>query len=184
MLTTVSVPKSYDISELGLSEGAVKNLLIIKNYGATPILNCLLGHKRFLALITQVKAYFYDEVAMGIIGVNEMFELATASLEDLRKAQPDKSADIRSGQRLINAEKSNPHEADIEKIKNTFMAILRDIKKEIDSGDKPVGDAATLDMLRQMQTELHDSMSEAVTEEEAASILTHLMGMASHSATA
>ena len=171
-LTTVSVPKSYDIGELGLSEGAVKNLLIIKSYGATPILNRLLGHKRFPALITQIKAYFYDEVAMGIIGVNEVFGLATAFLEDLRKEQPEKSADIRSGQRLINAQKSNPHEADIEKIKNTFMAILRDIKKEIDSGGEPVGDTASLDMLRQMQAELQDSMSEAVTEEDAASILT------------
>lgn len=171
-LTTVSVPKSYDISELGLSESAVKNLLIIKSYGATPILNRLLGHKRFPTLITQIKAYFYDEVAMGIIGVNEMFGLATASLEDLRKEQPAKSADIRGGQRLLNAEKSSPHEADIEKIKNTFMAILRDIKKEIDSGDEPVGDTTSLDMLRQMQAELQDSMSEAVTEEEAASVLT------------
>lgn len=171
-LTTISVPKSYDINELGLSESAVKNLLAIKSMGATPILNRLLGHKRFPTLITQIKAYFYDEVAMGIIGVNEMFGLATASLEDLRKEQPEKSADIRSGQRLINAEKSNPHEADIEKIKTTFMAILRDIKKEIDSGDEPVGDTAPLDMLRQMQAEWQDSMGEAVTEEDAASFLT------------
>ena len=170
-LTTVSVPKSYDISELGLSEGAVKNLLIIKSSGATSVLNRLLGHKRFPTLITQIKTYFYDERAMGIVGVNEMFELATASLEDMRKAQPEKSADIRSGQRLINAEKSSPHEADIEKIKNIFTAILRDIKKEIDSSDVMV-DTAPLDMLRKMQTELQDSMSEAITEEEAASILT------------
>ena len=112
-LTTIRTPKSYDISELGLSEGAVKNLLIIKNSGATSVLNRLLGHKRFPTLVTQIKAYFHDERAMGIIGVNEMFELATASLEDMRKTQPEKSADIRSGQRLINAEKSSPHETDI-----------------------------------------------------------------------
>ena len=171
-LTTVSVPKSYDISELGLSESAVKNLLIIKSYGATPVLNHLLGHKRFPTLITHIKAYFYDEVAMGIIGINEMFELATTSLEDLRKMQPEKSADIRSGQRLINAEKSNPHEADIEKIKNAFMAIQRDIKKEIGNSDEPMVDTAPLDLLRQMQAELRESMSEAITEEQAASILT------------
>ena len=171
-LTTIRTPKSYDISELGLSEGAVKNLLVLKSGGVTPILNRLLGHKRFPTLVTQIKAYFYDEVAMGIIGVNEMFALATTSLEDLRKEQPEKSADIRSGQRLINAEKSAPHEMDTEKIKNTFVAILRDIKKEIDSGDEPMGDTAPLDMLRQMQLELQDNMREAITEEQAASILT------------
>ncbi len=44
-LTTVSVPKSYDISELGLSEGAVKGLAT----GAVDveILNRLLEHKSF-----------------------------------------------------------------------------------------------------------------------------------------
>lgn len=174
-LTTISVPKSYDINELGLLEGAVKSLLIIKNIGATPILNRLLGHKRFPVLITQIKVYFYDEVAMGIIGINEMFELATISLEDLRKAQPKKSADIRDGQRLINAEKSSPHEMDVEKIKNTFMTILRDIKKKIGAGDEPVGDTASLDMLRQMQAQLQESMGKAVTEEQVASVVTQML---------
>lgn len=170
-LTIVSTPKSYDISELGLSEGTVKNMLILKNIGATPMLNRLLEHKRFPSLILQIKAYFHDEVAMGVLGVNKMFELATASLEDLRKEQPEKSADIRQGIRFINAEKSSPHEADIEKIKNTFVAILRDIKKEIDAGE-PVGDTAPLDILQQLQTQLSDSMSTAVTNEQAAAVMT------------
>jgi len=170
--TTISVPKSYDISELGLSEGAVKNLLILKNSGVTPILNRLLEHKHFPTLIHQIKSYFYDETAMGVMGRNELFDIATASLDDLRKEQPEKSTDIREGIRFINAEKIGKHEIDIEKIKNTFMSILRDIKKEIDSGDEPVGDIAPLDMLRQIQAELQGSMSDAITEEQAASILT------------
>ena len=46
-LTIIRTPKNYEIGELGLSEDAVKNLLIIKNSGATSVLNRLLGHKRF-----------------------------------------------------------------------------------------------------------------------------------------
>ena len=44
-LTTVSVPESYDISELGLSEEAIKGLVI----GAVDveILNRLMEHKSF-----------------------------------------------------------------------------------------------------------------------------------------
>lgn len=42
-LTTISVPKSYDISELGLSEGTVKNLLMLNIGGATPILKPPIG---------------------------------------------------------------------------------------------------------------------------------------------
>ena len=175
-LTTIRTPKSYDISELGLSEGVVKNLLIIRSMGATHIINRLLEHKHFPTLTTQIKAYFYDENAMGVIGRNELFEMASTSLEDLRKGQPDKSADIREGIRFINAEKIGKHEIDIEKIKNTFVNILRDIKKEIDSGDTPVGDTAPLDMLRQMQEQLQGSINEDMTEEEAASVLTQQLG--------
>ena len=34
----------------------------------------------------------------------------------------------------MNAQKTDEHEAEIEKIKNVFLAILRDIKNDIDSG--------------------------------------------------
>lgn len=170
-LTTVSVPKSYDISELGLSEGAVKNLLILKTGGAAPILNRLLEHKRFPTFIYQIKSYFYDEMAMGVMGRNEFFDMATASLEDLRQEQPKKSADISEGIRFINAEKIGRHEIDIEKIKNTFMSILRDIKNEIDDGE-PVSDTVPLGILQQLKTQLSDSISATITNEQAAAVIT------------
>lgn len=128
-LTTLSVPKSYDISELGLSETTVKNLLLIKINGVTPILNHLLAHKSFPALINQMKSYFYEETARGVMGVNQMFGMATSSLDGLKKDMPEMSADINDDIRFINNEKLGKHELDIERIKNTFMAILRDIKK-------------------------------------------------------
>ena len=37
----------------------------------------------------------------------------------------------------MNAQKMGEHEAEIEKIKNVFLAILRDIKKDIDNGEQP-----------------------------------------------
>lgn len=37
----------------------------------------------------------------------------------------------------MNAQKRGEHEAEIERIKNVFMSILRDIKKEIDSSEQP-----------------------------------------------
>lgn len=43
------------------------------------------------------------------------------------------------------AEKIGEHEAEIEKIKNVFLAILRDIKKDIDNGEQP-GEAVTAAM--------------------------------------
>ena len=55
-LSTVSVRKSYDISELGLSEGAVRGLVT----GAVDvqILNRLPEHKHFPKLIDLIRIYF------------------------------------------------------------------------------------------------------------------------------
>lgn len=172
-LTTVSVPKSYDISDLGLSEGAVKNLLTLKNSGITPILNRLLEHKRLPALIAQMKAYFHDEVAMGVLGVNKMFELATTSLEELRKEQPDKSAEIREGMRLIKSETFGAHEIDIERLKNTFVAILRDIKSGLDGGELPQA-TVPADIIQQVQSQLPEQ--EQATPENIANIVTQIVG--------
>ena len=65
-LSTVSVRKSYDISELGLSEGAVRGLVT----GAVDvqILNRLLEHRNFPKLIDLIRIYFQDAAAKGIYG--------------------------------------------------------------------------------------------------------------------
>ena len=53
----------------------------------------------------------------------------------------------------MNAQKMGEHEAEIEKIKNVFLAILRDIKKDIDNGDEP-GEAVTAAMFQAMRDAL------------------------------
>ena len=175
-LTIIRTPKSYDISELGLSEDAVKNLLMLKSNGTTPILNRLLEHKHFPILISQIKAYFYDETALGVMGRNELFDIATASLDDLRKEHPEKSADIRDGIRFINSEKFGKHEIDIEKIKNTFMTILRDIKKKINSDSEIVESTITSDVFQQLQSQLQDGEQVPPTAEQVANAVTQAFG--------
>jgi Predicted transcriptional regulators len=176
-LTIIRTPKDYEIGELGLSEGAVKNMLLLKSNGTTPILNRLLEHKHFPLLISQIKSYFHDEIALGVMGRNELFDIATASLGDLRKDNPEKSTDIRDGIRFINSEKIGKHEIDIEKTKNTFMTILRDIKKEIGSGELD-GAAITPDILKQIQSQMPETFAEPVGAEQAATAVTKMLEQA------
>ena len=124
-LSTVSVRKSYDISELGLSEGAVRGLVT----GAVDvqILNRLLEHRNFPKLIDLIRIYFQDTAAKGITARNQLIEIATASLSDLMKEHPEHRAEAKQDLQLLNAQKMGEHEAEIEKIKNVFLAILRDI---------------------------------------------------------
>lgn len=64
----MSVRKSYDISELSLSEGAVKGL--VTGTVDVEILNRLLEHKNFPRLISLIRIYFQDTAAKGIMACN------------------------------------------------------------------------------------------------------------------
>ena len=152
-LSTVSVRKSYDISELGLSEGAVRGLVT----GAVDvqILNRLLEHRNFPKLIDLIRIYFQDTAAKGITARNQLIEIATASLSDLMKEHPEHRAEAKQDLQLLNAQKMGEHEAEIEKIKNVFLAILRDIKKDIDNGEQP-GEAVTAAMFQAMRDVLEE----------------------------
>lgn len=67
-LSTLSVRKSYDISELGLSEGAVKGL--VTSAVDVEILNRLLEHRYFPKLMDLIRIYFQDTAAKGIMARN------------------------------------------------------------------------------------------------------------------
>ena len=90
----------------------------------------------------MIRIYFQDAAAKGIMARNQLIEIATASLSDLMKEHPEHRAEAKQDLQLLNAQKMGEHEAEIEKIKNVFLAILRDIKKDIDNGEQP-GEAVT-----------------------------------------
>ena len=172
-LTPVSVPKSYDISELGLSNEAVKGL--VTGTVDVEILNRLLEHKSFPRLIHLIRIYFQDTAARGIMARNQLIEMATASLSDLMKEHPEHRAEAKQDLQFLNAQKLGEHEAELEKIKNVFLAILRDIKKDIDSGEQP-GEVATAAMLQTMRATLVDQQQEPVTMDDVAGMVAGQLG--------
>ena len=172
-LTPVSVPKSYDISELGLSNEAVKGL--VTGTVDAEILNRLLEHKSFPRLIHLIRVYFQDTAAKGIMARNQLIEMATASLSDLMKENPEHRAEAKQDLQFLNAQKLGEHEAEIEKIKNVFLAILRDIKKDIDNGEQP-GEVATAAMLQTMRDTLAEQQQEPVTMDDVAGMVAGQLG--------
>ena len=170
---TVSVRKSYDISELGLSEGAVRGLVT----GAVDvqILNRLLEHRNFPKLIDLIRIYFQDTAAKGITARNQLIEIATASLSDLMKEHPEHRAEAKQDLQLLNAQKMGEHEAEIEKIKNVFLAILRDIKKDIDNGEQP-GEAVTAAMFQAMRDALAEQKQNPLSIDDVAAMVAGQIG--------
>ncbi len=86
---------------------------------------------------------------------NQLIELATTSLSDLMKEHPEHRAEVRQDLQLLNAQKMGEHEAEIERMKNVFMSILREIKDEIDTQKMPSPD---------INAEMFQSILASVTE--------------------
>ena len=167
-LSNISVRKSYDISELGLSEGAIKGL--VTGTVDVQILNRLLEHKNFPKLMDLIRIYFQDTAAKDIIARNRLIELATVSLSDLMKEHLEHRAEAKQDLQFLNAQKMGEHEAEIEKIKNVFLAILRDIKKDMDNGEQP-GEAVTAAMFQTMQNALVEQKQTLLTIDDVAKMV-------------
>lgn len=85
-LTLIRVTKSYDISQLGLSEEVIRRL-ILKTIDPD-VLNRLLEHDQFPKLCALIKNYFSNTVANGIMARNQVIDLATNPLSELMSADP------------------------------------------------------------------------------------------------
>lgn len=173
-LSEVSARKSYDIFEIGFSEGAAKGLVT----GAVDmeILNRLLEHKSFPKLTNLIRIYFKDTAARGITARNQIIDMATASLSDFVKEHPDKRAEVREDLQFMSAQKLGKHEAEIEKIKSIFLSILLDIEKDINSGKQPEK-TATAAMIQAIQEEIRERDPKTLTKDEVTEIVVNQLGL-------
>lgn len=98
---------------------------------------------------------------------NQMIDLATASISDFMKNNPEHRSEARQDMQFLSAQKIGEHEAEMEKIKNVFLAILRDIKSDMDSG-KPPENTATADMVQRIKAALLDKPQGQLTVDDVA----------------
>ncbi len=172
-LTTVRSPKNYDISELGLSENAVK--AIVSKKIDVDILNQLLEHKNFPYLIYMIKAYFDSSIADGITARNDIINMATSTLADFMKDNPERKSEVQQDIRLLKSQKLDNHEAELDKIKNTFVAILKDIKKNI---NREPPQALTAEMFKGMKNELSDKPISKITTDDISNVVMNMLQQA------
>lgn len=67
------------------------------------------------------------------------------------------------------------HEAEIEKIKNVFLSILRDINKDIDNGEQP-GEAVTAAMFQTMQDALAKQKQKPISMDNVTAMVARQIG--------
>ena len=142
LLGEVDIPDrlNYDISELGLSVQAARNLYTHK---VNPeVVNALLENPEFANTTNLISGYLDDELAKGFAAQNQLYATVTGML----RGQPDAVDDVKKLQTPV-------YQADLTMIQNTFMAALREVKKEI-GNDFTAAQSLTKGITQQMFTEL------------------------------
>ena len=160
-MTDVPDRKNYDISELGLSAEAARNLYT----GRTnpQVVSRLLENRRFAQLTNMIALYFDDTLASGFVVQNQIFQTLSSMLLGTGKEQPDARKAAQQAAQVAALNKMPVYQADLTNIQNQFMAVLREIKKEIGA---ETGEPLTKEVVEQMYSEtmkeqdaLHPSVS-------------------------
>lgn len=112
------------------------------------VLSRMLEHPYFPMILDTVNAYFNEEYNVGYANRNAIIDIGTMNLKDLAKNSLERRIELQHGIREINAQKITGTEADFEKIKSIFMAMLKDIKKEY---DVPHEDISMVELKQQLK---------------------------------
>lgn len=163
-VTDIPDRKNYEISELGLSVQAARNLYTGKV--SADVVNRLLESPRFAEVTYMIEQYFNDTLASGFAAQNQMYTTLSALLRKSVKTDAAVQA-----AREVNRLKVPVYQADLTTIQNQFMASLKEVKKEMESdftAIQKISQAATKEMFEELtkgQDIQHPSVSaEQVTD--------------------
>ena len=126
-LTDVRTKKNLDVAQLGISEEAAIQLASGKL--DLEMLSRLLEHKNFAKVLFLMRAYLDNSLELGNMTRNEMIDFMTDMADEWCMNRPKKRQEVQRDMCYLSAQKLCTHEAELEKIKNLFMKILRDVKK-------------------------------------------------------
>ena len=126
-LTDVRTKKNLDVAQLNISEDAAIQLASGKL--DLEMLSRLLEHKEFAKVLFLMRAYLDNSLEIGNMARNEMIDFMTDMADEWSMSRPKKQQEVQKDMLQLSAQKLCTHEAELEKIKNLFMKILRDVKR-------------------------------------------------------
>ena len=91
------------------------------------------------------------------------------------KEHPEHRAEARQDLQHLNAQKIGEHEAEIEKIKCVFLATLRGIKKDMESGEQ-TGETVTAAMFQTLQDVLAEQKQTPLSVDDVAAMIAGQIG--------
>lgn len=166
-LTEIPDRKNYEISELGLSVEAAKNLYLGKVQ--PDVVNRLLESPRFAEVTYLIGQYLDDTLAEGYALQNQMM----TTLRSMLMGAVRTDAAVQAA-REVNRLKVPPYQADLTTIQNQFMAAVREVKQEV-GNDLDAAKSLSKAVTQKMFTELtkgQDMQNPSVTPEQIAQAVT------------
>ena len=106
---------------------------------------------------------------------NQVVDFAVDQLTDLMNAEPAKRKEIIKDKQFLNWQKLGLNEADIEKIKNQFVSILRDIKSSMQNKEL-TNTVATAEAIKTIRDALSDKPASDITSDDVANAVAFYMG--------
>ena len=100
-------------------------------------------------------------------------------LTDLMNTEPAKRTEIIKDKQFLNWQKLGANEADIEKIKNQFVSILRDIKSSMQNKEL-TNTVATTEAIKTIRDVLPDKLASDITSDDVANAVAFYMGQATN----
>lgn len=122
--TPIPDRKNYEITELGLSAQAARNLYTGR--ACPEVVNRLLESPRFAELTFLLQRYFNGTLAEGYAAQNQL--LATLSSAVLSGTENKKAA--QQAAKEIKRSRIPEYQADLTQIQNQFLAAITEVKKE------------------------------------------------------
>ena len=172
-LTDIPDRKNHEIESLGLSTPAVRNLYTGRVN--VDVVNRLLEHPKFPLLTAMIAQYLDDTFAAGVTAQNELFDAMSDVLLSYGQSNLEQRAAAKETARAVKLSKVPPHQMELAKIQNTFMSILKEMKRDAGSSLEPAK-ATTSEVVRQMMAELtkgQDVPLTAITPEQIVDAIVH-----------
>ena len=149
--------KNYDISEIGLSVEAVRNLYTQK---VNPkIVSYLLKNPQFADTTYQIARYLDNELTAGFAAQNQLYSMVSSMLGTL----PQAADEVKSLRTPID-------QADLSAIQNSFMKAVRAVKKEAEA-EMPPARQLTVQAMKSIYAELAkggQKLNRKITKEQVA----------------
>lgn len=162
--------KNYDISELGLSVEAARNLYTQK---VNPkIVSYLLENPQFADTTYQIARYLDNELTSGFAAQNQLYSMVSSMLGTV----PQAADEVKSLRTPID-------QADLSSIQNSFMKAVRAVKKEAEA-EMPPTRQLTAQAMKSIYAELTkggQKLNRKITKEQVADAVaasvSHLPGI-------